>query len=120
MEDKRKEQKEALQTLIEYSPKLLKAMYTVAEELKGNRQPDTDEYLKTIINGMNWELQVVNGTIDYLNEEEVKIDKEKANNIIIGFDKVYKEKDDEKLSEFLKEQIIGLFEQIEAAAKEKA
>ena len=45
MEDNRREEKEALKVLTEYSPKLLKSMRNVMEELHGNRQPDTDEYL---------------------------------------------------------------------------
>lgn len=43
MEDNRREEKEALKVLTEYSPKLLKSMRNVMEELHGNRQPDTDE-----------------------------------------------------------------------------
>ena len=53
MEDNRREEKEALKVLTEYSPKLLKSMRNVMEELHGNRQPDTDEYLLSIIKGMN-------------------------------------------------------------------
>lgn len=45
MEDLRQQQKEALQALSEYSPRLIRAMKNVVEELRGNRQPDTNEYL---------------------------------------------------------------------------
>lgn len=89
MEDNRREEKEALKVLTEYSPKLLKSMRNVMEELHGNRQPDTDEYLLSIIKGMNWEIQVLNGTMDYLNEIEQLIDKQAANALFVNFSKIY-------------------------------
>lgn len=92
MEDNRREEKEALKVLTEYSPKLLKSMRNVMEELHGNRQPDTDEYLLSIIKGMNWEIQVLNGTMDYLNEIEQLIDKQAANALFVNFSKIYQKK----------------------------
>ena len=99
MEDNRKEEKEALAVLVEYSPKLIKSMKAVVEELRGNRQPDTDEYLLSIIKGMNWEIEVLNGTMDYLNETEQIIDKAAANELFISFSRTYQEKDDIKLAD---------------------
>ena len=106
MEDNRREEKEALKVLTEYSPKLLKSMRNVMEELHGNRQPDTDEYLLSIIKGMNWEIQVLNGTMDYLNETEQLIDKQAANNLFVNFSKIYQEKDDAKLAEAFEKEIL--------------
>ena len=113
MEDNRREEKEALKVLTEYSPKLLKSMRNVMEELHGNRQPDTDEYLLSIIKGMNWEIQVLNGTMDYLN------DKQAANNLFVNFSKIYQEKDDAKLAEAFEKEMIPFFEKLEEAAKVK-
>lgn len=116
-EDNRREEKEALKVLTEYSPKLLKSMRNVMEELHGNRQPDTDEYLLSIIKGMNWEIQVLNGTMDYLNETEQLIDKQAANNLFVNFSKIYQEKDDAKLAEAFEKEMIPFFEKLEEAAK---
>lgn len=119
MEDNRREEKEALKVLTEYSPKLLKSMRNVMEELHGNCQPDTDEYLLSIIKGMNWEIQVLNGTMDYLNETEQLIDKQAANNLFVNFSKIYQEKDDAKLAEAFEKEMIPFFEKLEEAAKVK-
>ena len=117
MEDNRREEKEALKVLTEYSPKLLKSMRNVMEELHGNRQPDTDEYLLSIIKGMNWEIQVLNGTMDYLNETGQLI--EAANALFVNFSKIYQEKDDEKLAEVFEKDMIPFFEKLEEVAKVK-
>lgn len=89
------------------------------EELHGNRQPDTDEYLLSIIKGMNWEIQVLNGTMDYLNEIEQLIDKQAANALFVNFSKIYQKKDDEKLAEVFEKDMIPFFEKLEEVAKVK-
>lgn len=119
MEDNRKEEKEALAVLVEYSPKLIKSMKAVVGELRGNRQPDTDEYLLSIIKGMNWEIEVLNGTMDYLNETEQVIDKAAANELFISFSKTYQEKDDTKLADAFEKDMIPFFAHLEEAAKAK-
>lgn len=119
MEDNRAEEKEALGALVEYSPKLLKGMQAVIKELEGNRQPDTDEYLKSVINGMNWEIQVLNGTMAYLNEDKQLIDKSEANNLFVDFGNAYQEKNDAKIAAQLEEKLIPFFTKLEEIAKTK-
>lgn len=119
MEDYRTEQREALQALVDYSPRLTKAMGCVIEELEGTRQPDTDEYLLGIVKGLNWELQILNGTMDYLNEAESNFDKNQINEMIIAFNKVCTEKVDQEIAKQLKQTIVPFLEKLEAAAKEK-
>ena len=75
MEDIRNEQKEALETLVEFNEKLVKNMNIIVKELSGQRLDDTDKFLKGIIDAVNWEVQVLNGTMSLLNE-----DKERINN----------------------------------------
>ena len=53
MENTRIEQLEALETLIEFNSRLLRNLPTIISELSGNRQEDTDNYLKTIIDAIN-------------------------------------------------------------------
>ena len=97
----------------------VETFYPVMEELHGNRQPDTDEYLLSIIKGMNWEIQVLNGTMDYLNEIEQLIDKQAANALFVNFSKIYQKKDDEKLAEVFEKDMIPFFEKLEEVAKVK-
>ena len=46
------------------------------------KKEDTDEYFQHILKGLNWEIQVLNGTMNYLNRNEIIIDKEKLNRSI--------------------------------------
>ena len=62
------DQIEALETLADYIPKLIGGIDTVKAELRGERKPDTDEYLKMIIDGINWVLGIVNGCMSLLEE----------------------------------------------------
>lgn len=119
MEDNRAEQIEALQAMLEYNPKLLRAMKAVAEELAGSRQPDTDEYLLAVIKGMNWEIAVFNGTMEVLKEQDTAIDKAAANDAFVAFSDLYKNKDDKGMAECLQQKIIPFFEVFEEAATKR-
>lgn len=119
MEDNRAEQIEALQAMLEYNPKLLRAMKAVAEELAGSRQPDTDEYLLAVIKGMNWEIAVFNGTMEVLKEQDTVIDKDEANKAFVAFSDLYKDKKDKEMAECLQQKIIPFFELFEKAASKR-
>ena len=94
MGDKRQNQIEILQSLAEYTQRLNKAMETVATELCGQKEDDTDEFLKQIIEGINWSIQALNGTLDIVNEDEIRIDKEEVNDKIVAFSKAYQSNND--------------------------
>ena len=66
--DNLKEQLEALEMAYEYIKKLEIGIVTVVPEIRTIKKDDTDEYLQKIIEGINWVIQVVNGTMDLLNE----------------------------------------------------
>lgn len=66
MEDNRKEQIEALEVLLEFNERLVKNMNIIVKELSGKRLDDTDKFLKSIVDAINWEIQVVNGTLEVI------------------------------------------------------
>ena len=84
MEDKRTEQIEALQTLAEYNQKVLKNIPILVRELRGERLEDTDKFLTAIVNAINWEVEVLNGTMEVLNEKEERVSKESVNQKIVA------------------------------------
>lgn len=65
----RQQQIEAVNDMIAYNKKLVKAVQEIIIELKGMQQPDTEDLLNQIVEGINWEIQVVNGSIEYINED---------------------------------------------------
>lgn len=82
MENEFREEIESLEALKSYNVKMVKALKEIIPELKGQKKEDTDEYFQHILKGLNWEIQVLNGTMNYLNRNEIIIDKEKLNRSI--------------------------------------
>ncbi len=83
MEDLRVQQIEALQVAAPYCGKIITALNNLIEEYSGNKQEDTEEYMKSVINGLNWIFEVYNGTSSLLNEDGAVIDKEDVNDCVI-------------------------------------
>lgn len=117
MEDNRKEQIEALEIMSEFNERLVKNMKIIVKELSGERLDDTDKFLKAIVDAINWEIQVVNGTMEVLNEDTVRVDKATFNDSIVALSDAINEKDDAKMAaEFGK--VIPLFEQLGKSVQE--
>ncbi len=113
MEDNRKEQAEALEVLQEFNDRLIKNIGILIKELSGSRLDDTDKFIKGIADAMNWEIQVMNGTMELLNEGKQRIDKEAFNQAITGVGEAINEKDDAKMAAAFSEVLpyfIGLGE----------
>ena len=117
MEDKRTEQIEALQTLAEYNQKVLKNIPILVRELRGERLEDTDKFLTAIVIAINWEVEVLNGTLEVLNEKEERVSKESVNQKIVALSDALKEKDDNAQADAF-EQFIPELEIIEKAINE--
>ena len=83
MQDNIAEQKEALETLVEFNGRLVQNMEILVKELSGARLEDTDKFLKGIVDAINWEVQVMNGTMDLLNKGKIRIQKEDFNSKIL-------------------------------------
>lgn len=117
MEDNRAEQLEALEVLVEFNDRLVHNMEIVVKELSGERLEDTDNFLKGIIDAINWEIQVVNGTMEVLNEGKIRLDKDAFNQSIVALSDAIASKDDAKMAEEFK-KVIPEFQQLGVSAKE--
>ena len=113
MEDNRKEQVEALEALKDYNPKICKALKEVIPELKGDKKEDTQEYVDHIFRGVNWELQVINGTMQLLNEKEEQVSKDSLNEMIYHINDAYNSKEDEKLAQVIETELLPFAEKLE-------
>lgn len=117
MEDNRKEQMKTLETLLEFNDRLVNNIQIIVKELSGNRLEDTDKFLKSILDAMNWEIQVVNGTMEVLNEGKERVKKETFNNAVVALSDAVKANDDAKMVEaFI--PIILVFERLGESVKE--
>lgn len=115
--DNRTEQKEALETLVEFNQRLVKNMNIIVKELSGQRLDDTDKFLKGIVDAMNWEINVMNGTMTLLNESKQRIDKEAFNNKILKLGTAIRDKNDLAMAKAITE-LIPEFENLGSAAEE--
>lgn len=105
MEQNRMEQKEALETMIEFNTRLVKNMKIITKELSGERLEDTDIFLEDIIKAINWEIQVVNGTRELLDEVNPAFDKGEFNAKIVALNDAVGLQEDEKLATAFKEAV---------------
>lgn len=118
MDELKAQQMEALEVVSEYIEKLLPNMNILSNELKGNRQEDTDTFLNYVMNGFNWVIEVFNVTRDYINADKIRIDKEEVNEKIIELSKAFKEKDDEKAAELIETAVIPFLNTFLEVSKE--
>lgn len=121
MENEFKEEIEALEALKEYNVKVVKALNEILPELKGEKKEDTDEYFNHILKGINWEIEVINGTMKYLNRDEELVSKEKVNNIIVKLNDAINAKDSNGVAESVETGLLpflsSLNENIEKAGR---
>lgn len=111
------EQLEALETMAEFNDRLLKNLPTLISELSGNRQPDTDQYQKNITDAINWEISVTNSTLEVLNQDKMRINKEDFNQKILTLNSALSSKTDSAIAGAL-EALIPCFEQLGIAVRE--
>lgn len=117
MEDLLKQQLEALEVIEPYCGKISRAIDNVIKELNGNRQDDTDEYVRSIQNGLNWIIEVYNGTRTLVNKDSVVIDKDVVNAAISRLNAANNAKNDAMLADAFAE--VKVFVETFAAAAHK-
>ena len=117
METNKMEQLEALSNLADVNDRLLKNLPTIIGELSGKRQADTDAYLQNILDSINWEISVTNSSLNLLNEDRVRIEKDVFNHKVTALSEALSTKDDSKIAAAL-QALVPCFEQLGNAAKE--
>lgn len=76
MDEIRQQKIEALQFGCEYIEKLIPAMKEIIPELRGLMLPDTRDFLNQQIEGLNFVIEIMNATMDLINEKETVLIKE--------------------------------------------
>lgn len=119
MEFNKMEQMEALGILADFNDRLLKNLPTIISELSGKRQPDTDTYLKNIVDSINWVITVTGNSLDILNEGYTRINKDTFNQKVMALSQALSDKKDSAIAAALQE-LIPCFEQLGHAVREVA
>ena len=117
MEDMRAQQREALEVFKDYNERLVRSMGNIIPELEGDRKEDTDKFLDEIIKGINWEIGILNGTMELINEDEERLKKEEINSSILELSKALEGKKDDEIAASFKETL-PVFENFGKVAEE--
>ncbi|QHQ60705.1 molecular chaperone [Anaerocolumna sedimenticola] len=100
------QQMEALEELHNYLIKLVPAVEAIIIELRGEKRSDTDELFNAIINGINWSIEVLNRTMDIVNENDEVIEKENINDTIKKFSFAIREHNELDIADILEKNIL--------------
>ena len=117
MEDMRAQQIEALEVFKDYNERLVRSMGNIIPELEGDRKEDTDKFLDEIIKGINWEIGILNGTMELINEDDERLKKEEINSSILELSKALEGKKDDEIAASFKETL-PVFENFGKVAEE--
>ena len=71
MDETRVQQYEALEDGATYALRLVPAIREIIPELRGDEKDDTQDFKNQIFEGINYIVEVVNGTLPLINEKEV-------------------------------------------------
>jgi len=118
MEHLQEEKKEALKAAGEYLERLIPGIGTLCEELRGDRQPDTDEFQKQCIDGLNWVIEIYNRTTDVINTEKIRTDKQALNEKLKELGMAIRDKEDEKIARLLEEAVVPFLSDLKEAVQE--
>lgn len=117
MDNLQEEKREALEVAGEYLGKLIPSMRTLCGELRGDRQPDTDDFQKQCIDGLNWIIEIYNRVNDMLAIEKIHVGKQELNAKLMELGAAIKDKEDEKIVQILEGAVIPFLSDLKEAAE---
>ena len=117
MDNLQEQKKEALQAVGEYLDKLIPSMRTLCSELKGDRQPDTDDFKKQCVDGLNWVIEIYNRISDIIDMDKFHVTKEGVNAQLMELGTALKNNEDAKIAKVLEDTVIPFLADLAEAAK---
>ena len=118
MDHLQEEKKEALKTAGEYLEKLIPGIGTLCGELRGDRKPDTDEFLQKCIDGLNWVIEIYNRITDVVDMEKIHTEKQELNAKLIELGAAIRDREDEKIANILEDAVVPFLSDLKEAAQE--
>ncbi|MCR5418318.1 MAG: hypothetical protein K6E84_05320 [Lachnospiraceae bacterium] len=110
MDEVKKLQYEALRDGSDYALRLVPAIREILPELRGEPRDDTEDFKNQIFEGINYIVEITNGTLSLINEKEVILNRdgieEKMQQLIASVE----EKDNNKVADALEEGILPFVE----------
>lgn len=110
------EQKEAMQEAASYLERLIPAAEELLTEFQSDIKEDSYEYLKLIVDGLNWVIELYNATRDVINEEEEQIDTETMDRSMKKFGSAVAAHDDAVVAEELGQSVLPFLKKMKEIA----
>ncbi|MDE6744647.1 MAG: hypothetical protein K2J95_12265 [Lachnospiraceae bacterium] len=112
------QQKEAMQEAAGYLSRLIPAAEGMADEFKGELQEDSYDMLDMVVEGLNWIIQVYNGTKDVINKETEQIDSKAMDQKISAFGTAYTSHDQSGIVSGLEDAVLPFLRKMKEIADE--
>lgn len=111
-ESTREEKIEAIIGICQYDRKLINGLHTLADDLESGKETLPSELLGTIMQGINWTVEVLNQTMDVFNEGKEKLEKQMINDALVAFNEAFTSNDAKKIAAAIKDSLLPCLEQI--------
>lgn len=110
------QQREAMQEAAGYLSRLIPAAEEMADEFKGELQEDSYDVLDMVVEGLNWVIQVYNGTKDVINKETEQVDSKAMDQKITKFGTAYTAHDQSGIVSGLEEAVLPFLRKMKEIA----
>ena len=111
-ESTRQEKIEAIVGICQYDRKLIDALEDLADDLESGKETLPSELLRTIMQGINWTVEVLNQTMDVFNEGEEKLEKQMINDALAAFNEAFTSNDSNKITTAIRGSLLPCLERI--------
>lgn len=111
-------QKENLVSADEYLPRLIETAQTVSAELAGVQEEDTHDLFNQVIDGVNYVIEIFNGTLSLTNKERIVFNTDEVEEMIQTLSKAIIAKEDKQVAAAMQDGMIPFLQKFQVVIKE--
>ena len=111
-ESTRQDKLEAIEGICQYDRKLIDALDDLVDDLESGKESLPSKLLGTIMQGINWTVEVLNQVMDVLNEGEEKLEKQMVNDALVAYNEAFASEDGKKIADAIRKSLIPCLERI--------
>ncbi len=111
-------QKENLISADEYLPRLIETAQTVSAELAGEQEEDTHDLFNQVIDGVNYIIEIFNGTLSLTNKERIVFNTDEVEAMIQRLSNAIIAKEDKRVAAAMQDGMIPFLQKFQVVIKE--
>lgn len=111
-------QKENLISADEYLPRLIETAQTVSVELAGEQEEDTHDLFNQVIDGVNYIIEIFNGTLSLTNKERIVFNTDEVEAMIQRLSNAIIAKEDKQVAAAMQDGMIPFLQKFQVIIKE--